>query len=343
MCNDTNLISFVFLMKYHLDITVPKYPFEIEHHHNIFLMGSCFAENLSAWLKERHFNILSNPNGVLFNPSSIYIALQNIIDNPEHFEKDFLFYDHTHWKSFLHQTHFYDKDKNKLIDHIIQIQTTAHEFIKSSHFIFITFGSAYVYEHVQLKTVVANCHKLPSYTFEKKLLSVQQIVKNYEVLFQKIKHINPDVKIILSVSPVKYLAYGTINNNISKSTLILAVHHLCESHSDVFYFPAYELITDDLRDYRFYKEDMAHPNETAIKYVMKKFYDTMLSSASQNIVNEIEKIITAMQHQITDRNAPATHTFAHKMLQHCERMEKQYPHLNLNTEKAYFAKLLTSA
>ncbi|GIV30532.1 MAG: hypothetical protein KatS3mg028_1598 [Bacteroidia bacterium] len=330
-------------MKYHLDITVPEYPFEIEHHHNIFLIGSCFAENLAKWLKERHFNVFFNPNGVLFNPSSIYLTLQNIIDNPENFEENVLFYDNAHWKSFLHQTHFYDKDKNKLIDTIIQAQRAAQKFLKSSHFIFITFGSAYVYEHVQLKTVVANCHKLPSSTFEKKLLSVQQIVENYEVLLRKIKHINPDVKIILSVSPVKYLAYGTINNNISKATLILAVHELCNKHPNIFYFPAYELITDDLRDYRFYKEDMAHPNEAAIKYVMKKFSVAMISSTSQTVVTEIEKIMTAMQHQVTHRNSSATQAFAHQMLQRCEMLETQYPHLKLDTEKEYFAKLLTSA
>lgn len=329
-------------MKYHLDIPIPKYPFEIQHHQNIFLIGSCFAENLAAWLKQRHFSILSNPNGVLFNPLSIYITLKNIIDNPHNFEEDFLFYDHLHWKSFLHQSHFYDKDKDKLIDNIIQTQLSAHEFLKSSHFIFITFGSAYVYEHIHLKAVVANCHKLPSSTFEKKLLSVQQIVETYKDLFQKINYINPGVKIILSVSPVKYLSYGTIYNNISKSTLILAVHQLCESYPNVFYFPAYELITDDLRDYRFYREDMAHPNEMAIKYVMKKFSDSMISSTTQNIVTEIEKLIMAMHHQITHPNAPTTHAFAQKMLQHCETLEKQYPHLHLRAEKEYFTKLLTS-
>lgn len=326
-------------MQWHLNIQLSKFPFEIQHRQKIFTIGSCFAENLSEYLKARHFSIFSNPNGILFNPSSIYITLKNILDSPNFFDERYLFKTNDDvWKSFLHQTNFFEDNKEKLLEKIIHIQLIAQEFLQASDFLFITFGSAYVYEHIELNTVVANCHKLPQKNFNKYLLSVQQIVEYYTQLFSEIKKFNPRIKIILSVSPVKYLVYGAVNNNVSKATLILAIHELCQKYSDVFYFPAYELITDDLRDYRFYKEDLAHPNDTAIQYVMSKFSESLFSDETKKIVQQIEKIISAMNHRPLNPYSKAYRYFAEKMLDECRMLEIRYPHIKLSKEREYFVR-----
>ncbi len=326
-------------MKWHLDFNIPTYPFVIEHHHKIFTIGSCFAENLSEWLKERYFNVFSNPNGVLFNPISIFININNLLDDPTFFDEKFLFYDNGYWKSLLHQTHFIETEKKELLNKIIEVQITAQKFLKSADYLFVTFGSAFVYEHVELREIVANCHKLPSQMFNKKLLTVDEVVEKYHKLIDKLRNQNPNIKIIFSVSPVKYLSYGLIDNNISKAALILAVHQICKSVKYCYYFPAYELITDDLRDYRFYKEDMAHPNESGIKYVMEKFSDTLLNNKTKEIVMGIEKLLAAKQHKIYTKNIEQIKQFAQKMLEYCIQLEIKYEHLNLNKEKNYFENL----
>ncbi|MCX7728922.1 MAG: GSCFA domain-containing protein [Bacteroidia bacterium] len=328
-------------MNWHLNIQIPKFPFEIHHQHKIFTIGSCFVENLSDWFKKRHFNVFSNPNGVLFNPISIYLSLKNIIETPHDFDEKLLFSENNVWKSFLHQTHIFDTNKSSLLKKIIEIQSSAHSFIKASDYLIITFGSAYVYEHIELKQVVANCHKFPPSVFAKKLLSIDEIIQSYHALFQKLISINPKITIILSVSPVKYLSYGTIDNNISKATLILTVHQLCRQFTNVYYFPAYELITDDLRDYRFFKADMAHPNELAIQYVMEKFSASAISHASTEVIKRLEKIMAAMSHKINYPDSLQAKSFAQSMLQYCTETEKKYPYLNLSDEKKYFENLLT--
>lgn len=326
-------------MDWHLNIKISDYPFKIEHHQKIFTMGSCFAENIANWLKERHFNVYSNPNGVLFNPESVLINLKNILDNPKYFDEKFLLENKGIWKSFLHPTYFSNKNKKEFLETIIQTQLDARQFLIHSDFLIISFGSAFVYVHKELNEIVANCHKLPNQLFEKKLLGIQQIVEAFSDWINELNKINPPIKIILSVSPVKYLSYGAEQNNISKSVLILSVHKLCENFSNVFYFPAYEWVTDDLRDYRFYKEDMAHPNDTAIQYVMEKFSAAMLSESTKKLSQEIEKIISATQHKIIDTHSDTLIKFSENMIKLCKLLENQTSYLNFEKEKRYFEQL----
>ncbi|GIV27689.1 MAG: hypothetical protein KatS3mg027_1503 [Bacteroidia bacterium] len=329
-------------MKWHLNVEVKKYPFEIHLKDKIFLMGSCFAENLSEWLKARKFNVYSNPNGILFNPESILINLKNILDQPNFFDRRFIFNDGVYYKSFLHQTHFFSDDKEELYKAIIQRQQEAHNFLIQADYLFITFGSAYVYVHKELNEVVANCHKLPHSIFDRKLLEIGDIVSKYKEWIQEVRAFNPDLKIIFSVSPVKYLSYGVVENNISKSILLLSVHKLCCDIKEVYYFPAYELVIDDLRDYRFFKEDMAHPNEVAVKYVMEKFSESMISKQTRSIVKDIEKILNGYNHKIQNMNSESSRKFAIGIFRECERLEKNYPYLNFSEEKEYFKKILES-
>lgn len=340
MGNSTNFHTFGLCMKWHLDISVPTYPFQIQYSDKLFLIGSCFAENLSEWLEKRHFQVMSNPNGILFNPVSILITLKNILDKPNFVDERFIFEEDGLYRSFLHQTHFYAFEPQTLMQNIQDTQIQARQFLKDTNYLFITFGSAHVYVHQGLGEVVANCHKQPSALFQKRVLSVSEIVQAYSIWVQNLQNTLPNIRIIFSVSPVKYLSDGAVENTISKSVLILSVYELCQQFSNVYYFPAYELITDDLRDYRFYKEDMAHPNNVAVDYVMEKFRSSMLSEESKILVKKLEKVIQSMKHRMMNPYVPQAKKFIETMLQQCENIEKEYPYICLHNEKEYFKSLL---
>ncbi|MCE3226743.1 MAG: hypothetical protein K0S32_1294 [Bacteroidetes bacterium] len=282
-------------MRLHLDHTPDKPDFKIDHEKNIFLVGSCFSENIGNYLSDHKFKVLSNPSGILFNPASIHACLENCIDNSSLDEKYILNRNGLYY-SFLHHSSVNDKTKEGLITKVKSINQKANEFLKTTDLLIITFGSAFVYEHKGLFEIVSNCHKQPATDFDKKLMKVEEIVTMYEKLFSLIKKVNSGIKIVLTVSPVKYLKDGVIGNNLSKSTLLLAVNDLCKK-TGAFYFPAYELINDDLRDYRFYKKDLAHPNEQGIEYVWNKFSYCFFTGQTLVINENIRKLNTALNHR----------------------------------------------
>ncbi len=289
-------------MRLHLDFSVPKSTFSINHHHKIGLIGSCFSENIGNLLSAHKFKTLSNPNGILYNPLSIYNGIRsaiNCVDFKEKYiiQRDNLFY------SYLHHSRVHSPSKSELIETINNRTQQTHDFIKTCDYLIITFGTAFYYYHLNLKTTVANCHKQPSKLFEKCLSTTENCVKKYSEIIDSLKLINPTLKIIFTVSPVKYLKDGVVENNFSKATLILTVHELMKKNKNCFYFPAYELVNDDLRDYRFYKEDMAHPNEQAINYVWEKFSDCFFDSKTNQLNQHILKLNLAINHRKMQANS----------------------------------------
>ncbi|MBL7918524.1 MAG: GSCFA domain-containing protein, partial [Bacteroidia bacterium] len=230
------------------------------------------------------------------NPSSIELVLNDVIDNNQDSDEWILNMGNIFYSYKCHSS-IYSNDEKELVKKIRKIKQSAHQSLIVCDYLFITLGSAFVYEHKDLNATVTNCHKQSSSLFEKRLLSVEEIVFNYRLLIQKLRVFNPRISIIITVSPVKYLKDGLVENNISKSTLLLAANTL-ENDGLVDYFPAYELVNDDLRDYRFYKEDMAHPNEQAIKYVWDKFNGTFFGEDTLTLNKEIEKLNAALNHKI---------------------------------------------
>jgi hypothetical protein len=311
-------------MKFHLDYQPQKSPFAIDQNHKIMMMGSCFAENIGGMLREHRFNVNVNPSGIMFNPLSIALALEKWISgekiNADHFIKR-----GDEYFSFLHHSSVKAGSKQELEKALEQINVRAGEEIKKTDFLIITFGSAHYYYHTELGTSVANCHKQPGNLFEKRLLKVEEIVKDYSVLIESLQKANPKLKIIFTVSPVKYLRDGVVENNLSKSILILAVHELCGKYKEIcFYFPAYELVNDDLRDYRFYKEDLAHPNEQAIKYIWEKFSETYFHLQTRELNVLMGKLNLAENHRPLNNN-PAEKT---KLEKHLEDLKEQIRKLN---------------
>jgi hypothetical protein len=281
-------------MKFHLNHTPEKLEFEMGHSDSCFLIGSCFAENMAQKLQEHLFPVHFSPNGILFNPESMLQSLTAIIGNNA-FDESFIIERDGLCYSFLHHSSVHASDKNALLEKIHKTQQEAHGFLKTAKYLIITFGTAFVYEHKTLQQVVSNCHKQPGSIFEKKFLEPEEIVEAYQSLIEKLKVFNPDLNIIFTVSPVKYLKDGLENNSRSKASLLLAVNRLVKTNAH--YFPAFELQTDDLRDYRFYKEDLAHPNAQAIDYIWQKFSETAFSEKTQSLNLEISKLNAALHHR----------------------------------------------
>lgn len=285
-------------MQFHLNYRPTASNFKIAHSDDVFLLGSCFSENIHQYLHNYKFKTLSNPNGILFNPASIAACLKNILHQSDLNEKyvlerDGLFY------SYLHHSSVSDSNKKELLKKINSENIAAFSFLKQAQVLIITFGSAYTFDHRELDASVANCHKQKGTLFLKKLLNVHDIVTEYSHLIRKLLLLNPEMKIVFTVSPVKYLKDGVVENNLSKSVLLLAVHELVKNEH-CFYFPAYELVNDDLRDYRFYKPDMAHPNEQAVEYVWNKFADCFFTDPTKILNKEIQKLNIALAHKPTN-------------------------------------------
>jgi hypothetical protein len=290
-------------MKLHLDY-IPKKPnFSIGHKDIVMLVGSCFAENIGRLLDDFKFNSLINPNGILFNPLSILTCLENILHNKSASDEYILERDNVYY-SYFHHSSVSDTKKSALIHKINSVTHSSHDFLKKANILIITFGTAFIYQNKHLNITVTNCHKQPLQNFNKRLLKVEEIVERYSQLITHMKTLNPGLKMIFTVSPVKYLKDGVEENNLSKSTLLLAVHDIVALHPDCFYFPAYELVNDDLRDYRFYKEDLAHPNDQAIAYVWQKFSDCFFNEGTIALNSEIHKLNQALNHRPMS-NSPA--------------------------------------
>jgi hypothetical protein len=322
-------------MELHLNYTPPRSLADITHADKILLIGSCFAENIGEKLLSCKFQTLVNPNGIIFNPISIATALQSYIKNDEAINtgtNNGLYF------SFDHHGCFSKSTEQELRSEILTARKQAHQFLKEAKFLIITFGSAYVYRQIPSTEVVANCHKLPHQNFLKDLLRVDDIVSAYSKLINELRDFNPGLKIIFTISPVKYLRDGIINNNLSKSILIQSVHNMVSATSNpkstlLNYFPAYEIVTDDLRDYRFYKEDMAHPNEQAINYVWEKFSDVYFNNETKQLNQKIKEVALAVNHRPLKTGTAQHSEFKDTILKKCTELESSYPFLNFSEEK----------
>jgi len=321
-------------MKFHLEFTPQQFSTTIHHHHKLFLIGSCFTENIGTKLKQHKFEVLENPNGILFNPASIVKSLQSYITNRRYEEND-LFYQNECWNSWEYHSRFSHPDKATCLKAINQSQQAAHTFILKTDWIFITVGSAFVYEH-ENNEVVANCHKVPTDRFKKKLMSVHEVYASFKQMLNDLFTVNTAVKIIFTISPVRHLRDGFVENNRSKSTLIQAIHQLIEEEANAFYFPAYELIIDDLRDYRFYAEDMVHPNYAATNYVWEKLVFTCMDDDSKKLMRELNIISAARNHKPFNPGSEQHQKFLQINLEKISQLSRQFPYINFADELNYF-------
>lgn len=274
-------------MNFRTKIPTPKYPFDINYNHKLMLLGSCFSDHIGQFFNNLNFTACSNPFGTLFNPISIANALEMSM-NPASFGEQYIDFFNEKWISYAHHGRFSNAYKDDFLRHIQDELQQAHDALSQADFLFLTFGTAYCYRLKSRNFIVANCHKIPAANFEKLLLTVEQIERVYRPLCQKLSAFNPKLKIIFTVSPVRHLGDGFHENQISKSILHLAVNQFVDNKY-IFYFPAYEIVQDDLRDYRFYADDLCHPSTSAVNYISEKLCEAFFSKSTMTKVKEVVK------------------------------------------------------
>ncbi|OFX27317.1 MAG: hypothetical protein A2033_10900 [Bacteroidetes bacterium GWA2_31_9] len=323
------------MSEFRTKINIPKSDFKINHEDKIFLIGSCFSDNIGQQLYNSGFNVEINSFGTLYNPVSISNSLK-IITRQLEIKKDDLVFHEDLWKSFYHYSSFNSANETALISKINDKINYVEYFLKSSKYLVITFGTAWVYRYLKTNKIVSNCHKIPSNEFSRELLTVAEIIETYTELINSLIKYNPELKVIFSVSPIRHLKDGNFGNQVSKSTLILAINSLIKNFSCCSYFPAYEIFMDDLRAYRFYADDMIHPSQIGVNYVWEKFIGSLMSKETIQIIAEVEKLNKAVTHRVIDKNSESYQKFITQIKAKVNELEKNNPRLNLESIKRNF-------
>lgn len=312
----------------------------IDYSTSMLFIGSCFSDNISAELARHKFNVLSNPFGVLYNPYSIQTALQLIMGDISIDEKDLIFHNNL-WHSFTHHGSFSTTSKEELMYSLEQSITDSRTFLKQADYLFITLGTAWVYRHKNSNRIVANCHKVPNNEFYRFRLNVCDITDEFEMLLRSIIGFNPKIKVVFTISPIRHLADGATENHLSKSILTVSAHQLIElMHNNISYFPAFELVTDDLRDYRFYNSDLIHVSQQAVDYIFDFFCKTYFSAETITLYKSIEQIIKASQHRPINTNSGDFIKFCIGSLNKIEQILSNYPLIDFSKEKSYFERYI---
>jgi GSCFA family len=315
----------------------------IQHPDGMLLTGSCFTEHIGGSLHELKFNTLQNPNGIIFDTLSVCRSLQSYADNEKTTEKD-LFQLHEAWHSWEHHSVFSHPVKETALRQINFRREEAHRFLQTTKWLIITLGSSFAYQLTQAAGFepgkpVANCHKAPAQWFTKYLIPIAEQQLALETTINRLRTVNPGLQVIFTVSPVRHIRDGVVENNHSKARLLETVHALTQQMSGVYYFPAYELVIDILRDYRFYDTDLVHPNYAATRFVLEKFMQSFVSEAARTIAENIMPLVTAMKHKPFHPESAAHKKFLLAHYEKAKQLQQQYPHLNLAAELACFGNI----
>ena len=313
---------------------------KINYGERLLLMGSCFTENIGLKLQAHLFETLENSHGILFNPVSVQNALMDIIANKKYTELD-LFLLNDVWNSWHHHSRFSGVTQTEALDKMNGAIQEAHSYLKSAHHLVITLGSAWLYtlnENVpnHMGMVVANNHKAPANWFTRKLLQPQELLSNLQSLVAALQSFNPNLHIVFTISPVRHLREGLVENNRSKEVLIQAVHDLVSMEKNIEYFPAYEYVIDDLRDYRFYSEDLVHPNYAATQYVWEKLVDTYMSAETQSIMKQVAELQLAFNHKPFFSGSTEHQKFLLSYIEKTMHLMAQCPQLPLEKHLHFF-------
>ncbi len=329
-------------MDFILPFTIKPSEDKISYRQKIFFIGSCFTEEIGNHFKKLKFDVLQNPNGILYDPRSIAYALSSYVENKKYAAQD-LFSQDEIWHSWQHHSVFSGRKKDEVINNINSSQSAAHIFLQNTSWLVITLGTSYSYRLKSNSEFVANCHKAPSSLFDKMLTPFEEIELQISTAIHNLQLFNPNIKIIFTISPVRHIRDGIIENNRSKARLIEAVHSIIEKNENVFYFPAYELVIDVLRDYRFYKEDLVHANETAINYVFESFCKTWLSEDTKKLVTELKTLLSAMNHKPFQKESAAHKKFLETQLERAKKMVALNTGIDLSKEINYFSGNITES
>lgn len=300
-------------MEFRTEIEVSPSRFHIGTDSKIMTVGSCFSEVIGSQLADNKIQCLCNPYGTVFNPSSIFKLVSNSLQSQPIY-KHLMVENSGIWQHYDYHSKFYANSREELEDLLNQTNKKAQQFLRKANFLIITLGTAIVHQLKENGLAVANCHKAPASNFKKEMLSVKDITLRFRSMYELLKMHNNKLKILLTVSPVRHTRETLQLNSVSKSILRTACYHIEQDFADVHYFPSYEIMMDDLRDYRFYKADMIHPNEQAEKYIFEKFSETYFTEDLSSFMKEWHKVKMSLDHRPIQTDTPAHQKFLADLL-----------------------------
>ena len=296
-------------MKFRTEVQIPVSDTALEIDDRVFSIGSCFASEISDLLKTGQIQTLNNPFGTIFNPFSINQAVKRLYHSEFYAEDDLIKFNEE-VISLDHHSKFNSRFVHQTLEKINAEIELGNRFLQETNWVIITYGTSFVYEFLPKKKLVANCHKIPGKYFEKRLLTHLEITDAVYETVTLLKDIcKENVQILFTVSPVRHTKDGMVENNLSKAKLIAAIHEILPEFDNCHYLPVYEILMDDLRDYRFYKEDLIHPSRQAVQYIWEKFGSAYFSDETMDFVEENFKIAKALEHKSADEKSPKHQEF----------------------------------
>jgi hypothetical protein len=305
-------------------------PLILAHNSPITLMGSCFAANMAYRLNRYKFKTICNPLGIIYNPVSLAHSYFRLFSNTPFTASDITQHNST-WFSYETHSEHSSEGSDSLVNHLNTVVSNNHRFLQNTTTVCITFGTAWVYK-LPNNVVVANCHKQPASQFSKALLTVDEIVSAWTDILTSA----PTRQFLFTVSPVRYLRDGVVENQHSKATLLLAVRTITERFNNAHYFPAYEIMMDDLRDYRFYESDLLHPTKTAIDYIWNIFEDCFIPKENIPLLRRLDKLNQALAHRPLHPKSVAYREFVNNISKQIQVLQQEFPALDLRAEKELF-------
>lgn len=325
-------------------VTVPKPGFKIDYTANIAFFGSCFADNISTQFASRKFHTLTNPFGTVYNPVSIARQI-NAIASEKVFGEDDVFQDtrcDKLWHSFDAHSSLSASSREECFEKLNAVNTQASEFLQKADIAFITLGTAFVYYLKDNGKPVSNCHRQDPSLFERRMITVDEAALALEDTVASLRKIHADIQVVFTVSPLRHMADGAHNNTLSKATLQLAVNEIVKRESgtaapSVTYFPSYEIVLDELRDYRFYDSDMVHLSKTAEEYIFERMVQTYCDSTTRTNMERVETFLKMANHKIAAPDSDATRNLVKKILAQATELESQIEGLHLDKEREFFA------
>lgn len=323
----------VFRLKLYTEVPIPHSNNQIRLNNSVVLLGSCFAENIAQKLASNKFNTMFNPFGTLYNPISIYTIFQ-LIENRQDELEIYKYNSIYHCLNF--SSSFQDTSLTNLNQDIMNKISEVKHFLHTTDTIIITLGTAWVYQLLDNKKIVGNCHKLPNNLFHRELLSYNEIENTLHHLSTFFSTHYPTTHVILTVSPIRHIRDNLLNNSQSKALLLAATHKVCSEKDNFTYFPSYEIMIDELRDYRFYEENLTHPTKLAKEIIWNKFREQYLSKDANSFIDDYETISKGLHHTFLDK---ATRKFKDKYLRKLTNLKEKFPTVDLSLDFDYFSSL----
>lgn len=320
-------------MELQTKVDIPRPDFVIDYSTRMMMLGSCFTENIGEKFRYFKFDVDVNPCGIVYNPLSAANTLRLLLDGKTFTPEDLILVNGK-WASLYHHGDFSSPDQAECLSRINDRLERARRQLAAADTLIITWGTAWVYDHLRSGVTVANCHKLPPQEFKRRRLDIDEIVEEYSQLLVRIREAVPSIRVIFTVSPIRHWKDGAHGNQLSKATLLLAIDALREKFPDVSYFPSYEIVLDELRDYRFYADDMLHVSPFAVNYIWERFKETYLPASLQTLMARIDRINKGVNHRPFDASSEEYRRFARNLLAEMEAITRDAPRADFSRERA---------